>query len=86
LDNVGNVWAKAGIMVRESANEQAGMFWVNTTPQNGAAIYQGSLKQATGAGIIEFGQPSKPVTYPNSWIRVKREGQTFHSVCFYKRV
>ncbi|HON09123.1 MAG TPA: hypothetical protein PLW02_13585, partial [Verrucomicrobiota bacterium] len=77
LDNVGNNWAKAGINVRESLNDQAGMFWAYPTPANGAGTYEGGLRQKTGAGIYDFGQPRPPVTFPNCWVRVKREGQIF---------
>ncbi|MGC8888286.1 MAG: immunoglobulin domain-containing protein, partial [Verrucomicrobiia bacterium] len=77
LDFVGNNWSKAGINVRESVNEQAGMFWVYPTPATGAGTYEGALKQTTGAGIYDFGQPRPPVTFPNCWVRVKREGQVF---------
>ncbi|HON08954.1 MAG TPA: hypothetical protein PLW02_12730, partial [Verrucomicrobiota bacterium] len=72
-----DIWSKAGIMARESLNDQAGMFWVNTTPTNGANVYQGSVRQSTGSGISEFSTIRPPVTYPNSWMRVKREGQIF---------
>ncbi|MGB9603882.1 MAG: Ig-like domain-containing protein, partial [Limisphaerales bacterium] len=54
LDFVGNNWSKAGINVRESVNEQAGMFWVYSTPATGAGDYEGALKQTTGPGIYDF--------------------------------
>ncbi|MGC8742630.1 MAG: immunoglobulin domain-containing protein, partial [Verrucomicrobiia bacterium] len=77
LDFVGNNWSKAGINVRESVNEQAGMFWTYPTPATGSGYYEGGLRQYTGAGIYDFGQPRPPVTFPNCWVRVKREGQIF---------
>jgi hypothetical protein len=77
LDNVGNNWSKAGINVRESLNEQAGMFWAYPTPATGAGTYEGGSRQTTGSGIIDFGQPRPKVAFPNSWVRIKREGQIF---------
>jgi hypothetical protein len=68
-----DAWAKAGLMAREStaANSRyAGSF---ATPNVSGAFMQ--FRATDGGNTTSSGK--FPATYPNMWLRLKREGDTF---------
>jgi hypothetical protein len=64
-------WAKAGIMVRESLNQDSVNAFVGVTSQNGAIF---SSRSTTGGTCSSFSQSGVTVPY---WVKLIRLGNTF---------
>ncbi len=77
-----STWTKAGLMVRESLD--AGSRNLNTVvdPTAGANVWEPNYRAETnGASSGWPGEIARvsPVTYPDAWIKLKREGQVMTS-------
>jgi len=64
-------WAKAGIMIRESLNQDSVNVFAGITSQNGAIF---SSRSATGGTCASFGQSGVSAPY---WVKLVRIGNTF---------
>ncbi len=64
-------WAKAGIMIRESLNQDSVNAFVGITSQNGSIF---SSRPATGGACTSFGQSGVGAPY---WVKLVRIGNTF---------
>jgi hypothetical protein len=65
------VWAKAGVMVRESTADNSAFAAVFATPGNGVAMI---VRTATGVAALDLAK--KPATVP-VWVKLQRTGNTF---------
>ncbi|MES2920311.1 MAG: Ig-like domain-containing protein [Verrucomicrobiota bacterium] len=79
-----NLYTKAGLMVRESlaANSRhvfALAFPSNAARANNTGGYEFQYRTTTGgaSAAIYPALPQPTVTFPNTWLRMKREGDTF---------
>ncbi|HEX9562706.1 MAG TPA: Ig-like domain-containing protein, partial [Gemmatimonadaceae bacterium] len=70
-----NVWSKAGLMARESLDPGSREVSVFATP---AARYEFQYRTATGAFVQKMDSVAQ-VSYPNTWVRLKRAGDVFTS-------
>ena len=71
-----DLWAKAGLMVRESieTNNTAGRYAaVLATPGMAGCWFSARLTN----GVQAVSQGNFPVNYPDTWMRLKREGNVF---------
>lgn len=66
-----NAWAKAGVMIRESLNANAGNAFLAITPSNGVSFQK---RMTTGGSTTATIVGSLAVPY---WLRLKREGNNF---------
>ena len=66
----GEVWAKAGLMARSSADPDAAFVSVFGTPANVGVGFMARL--APGTAALQEGY--FPVNYPNTWLRLRRAG------------
>gem|GEM_PF-4133662 len=76
-------WTKAGIMARASTNANSRMMTILTTPSGGANTYQMGWRDTDGGdvgGLWDIAELPKP-SYPDVWLRLKREGSLFTSFC-----
>jgi hypothetical protein len=64
-------WAKAGIMIRESLNQDSVNVFAGITSQNGVIF---SSRPATGGTCTSFGQSGVSAPY---WVKLVRIGNTF---------
>lgn len=67
-------FAKAGLMARESLAADARNVFAFATPNTNG--YRLQTRTATGGSTTLSTNPA-PVTYPNTWLRLKRTGNTF---------
>jgi hypothetical protein len=81
-----NAWSKAGLMVRDSLAPTSRNLTAVVTPagptadsSQGADTYMASWRVAPNAPTTEWDGTgsSAGVPYPNAWIRLRREGNTF---------
>ncbi|HEY2951819.1 MAG TPA: lamin tail domain-containing protein [Verrucomicrobiae bacterium] len=68
-----DVWAKAGLMARETLATNSRYAGTFATPSISGSFFQYRL--TTGGGSTNAG--SFPVTYPNTWLRLKRAANLF---------
>ena len=68
-----DVWTKAGLMVRESLEGGSAQVSVTATPSISGISFQS--RDSTGATARSSG--NRRVNYPNTWLRLKREGNQF---------
>lgn len=75
LDSLGlaDAWSQAGMMVREDLSSGARFASVLATPSISGAFFES--RSQTNGGTVSSG--SFPVNYPNTWLRIKRTGNTF---------
>lgn len=66
-------WSQAGLMARESLDPDSRFAAVLATPSISGCFFQS--RAATGAVAVITG--NCPVNYPDTWLRLKREGNTF---------
>ncbi|HOX04269.1 MAG TPA: PA14 domain-containing protein, partial [Candidatus Paceibacterota bacterium] len=79
-----NEWAKAGFMIREDLDSNSRHFDVVVAPHGGTpmgqnlwTVQQRTVKAGTSTSLTLIGtRPAPP--YPNAWMRMVREGQTFN--------
>lgn len=78
LSRVGS-WTQAGLMARESLNNNSRHVFLNVEYGGSYNRYAGCYRASTGAGTGYW--PGLPtgvsVPVPNAWMRLKREGDTF---------
>jgi regulation of enolase protein 1 (concanavalin A-like superfamily) len=67
-------WAKAGLMARESLAANARNVFAFATPSTNG--YRLQTRTATG-GSTTLSATGGAVTYPNTWLRLRRVGNTF---------
>jgi len=67
-----HVWAKAGIMFRETLNANSRFATMELTPGNGTTF---QYRAATGGGCGHVGAAAAPA--PNNWLRLVRAGNVF---------
>jgi regulation of enolase protein 1 (concanavalin A-like superfamily) len=67
-----NVWAKAGVMLRETTAANAAYAFVMVTPGKGVAM---QYRPSTGASAVNLAQTAGPVA--PYWVRLVRSGSTF---------
>jgi hypothetical protein len=68
-----NVWAKAGVMVRESLNDNSAYAYTLITPHQGSAFQR---RTNTGVHAVHTAGPNVTAPY---WVRLDRSGDTFTS-------
>src|SRR5207249_3062618 len=66
-------WAKAGLMARADLSATALYAASLATPANSGSFFQ--YRSTAGQAATTTG--SSPVTYPNTWLRLQRVGNTF---------
>lgn len=66
-----DVWAKAGVMVREATADNSAFAAVFATPGNGVAMI---VRTSTGVAALDLAK--KPATVP-VWVKLQRTGNTF---------
>ena len=78
-----NRWSKAGLMVRENLDPGSRDLAACVTPSGpttdgdtGANVYQFVHRATPDGDTVGIGE-SSGVPYPNAWIRLRREGNTF---------
>src|SRR4051812_8761652 len=69
-------WAKAGVMIRESAAANAAYVGIYVTPSNGVSM---QFRGATGAAAIDLARQTGP-TAPY-WVKLVRSGSAFSGYC-----
>jgi len=67
-----NLWAKSGVMIRESTAANASFVHVFITPGHGVNM---QYRSGTGASAVQLAQTAGPVA--PYWVRVVRSGSTF---------
>ena len=68
---------KAGLMARETMATGSRSIYVIVKPAtSSSAVYEAGVRADTGGASAGWGS-NPPVTYPNSWLRLKRTGDTF---------
>ncbi|GAA5482207.1 LamG-like jellyroll fold domain-containing protein [Haloferula sargassicola] len=79
-----DLYTKTGLMVRDSLSPNARhvmalVFPSNAERNNNVGGYEFQYRATTGgnAAAIYPPQPQPTVSYPNTWLRMKREGDTF---------
>jgi hypothetical protein len=82
-----NVRSFAGLMARESMDGESRCFmagvWPTGTTLDGSGGGQGGdayvpiYRESVGGGVADWGFEIPGVSYPNAWLRLKREGDTF---------
>jgi len=71
-------WSKAGLMARESLAAGSRMVSLHATPATGAGGYEFMYRAGTGEYVQKV-DGSTQVSYPNTWVRLKRVGNDFTS-------
>ena len=71
--SLSDVWAKAGLMARETLTANSRFAAAIATPSIGGAFFQS--RATTGGSAATAG--SYPVNYPNMYLRLKRVGSVF---------
>jgi hypothetical protein len=66
------IWAKAGIMIRESLDPDSANYFVHATPAEGERGCQFQGRESSGSPTITISQNPKKINYPNMWLRLKR--------------
>lgn len=83
-----NLYTKAGLMAREELTDNSRHIFFQVFPNNNSRNknnggYEFQYRQAKDGEMKAIypaksdGQPEFPVTYPNTWIRLKRAGNAF---------
>ena len=72
--SLNDAWTKAGLMARESATPNSRYAASMATPAGAGTLFL--ARTATG-GDTTNRSSTFPVTYPNTWLRLKRVGTTF---------
>src|SRR5262249_24331988 len=67
-----NVWAKAGVMLRETTAANPAYAFVMVTPGKGVAM---QYRPSTGASAVYLAQTAGPIA--PYWVRLVRSGSTF---------
>jgi hypothetical protein len=67
-----NVWAKAGVMLRETTAANSAYAFVMVTPGKGVVM---QYRPSTGASAVNLAQTAGPVA--PYWVRLVRSGSTF---------
>lgn len=62
-----NAWAKAGVMIKESATANAKYVFMGVTPANGYRMQYNFTGEVAGGNY----------TFPNAWVRLSRTGDVF---------
>ena len=87
-----HLYSKAGLMIRETLDAASPhlMFLVfadNTPRNNNLGAYEMQFRRMAGGqcqaiypAVRPPARPEFPATYPNSWLRVKREGDRFSTL------
>lgn len=77
-----NVWSKAGIMARESLAPGSRNVMVAATPQPLNDLYTFQWRDTTDGTSASLADALRPrgVSYPNAWVRLIRQGNTFTSM------
>jgi len=70
---LGNLFAQAGLMARQSLSEDSPFAAVLATPSLAGSFF--SWRGQTGA--VARMQGSSPVNYPQTWLRLRRQGTNF---------
>ena len=74
-----DLWAKAGLMARESLEPHSRYAAVLATPSLGGNVF--SARVHAGTATILTGQ--FPVNYPYNWLRLQRDGSVFRGFASY---
>ncbi|HEY9175292.1 MAG TPA: immunoglobulin domain-containing protein [Verrucomicrobiae bacterium] len=74
-----NVWSKAGIMARENDLPGSRNVMILTTPLPLNNLQQTQWRDIADSDSAAKGEPG-PVTYPDAWVRLVREGNRFISL------
>jgi regulation of enolase protein 1 (concanavalin A-like superfamily) len=74
-----DLWAKAGLMARESLEQDSRYAAVLATPSLGGNLF--SARTQTGDAASISGQ--FPVNYPYNWLRLQRDGSVFRGFASY---
>jgi regulation of enolase protein 1 (concanavalin A-like superfamily) len=74
-----DLWAKAGLMARETLDPNSRYAAVLATPSLGGSFF--SARTQTAAVATVSGQ--FPVNYPYNWLRLQREGSVFRGFASY---
>jgi len=74
-----DVWAKAGLMAREALTTSSRFAAVLTTPAMNGTFFE---SRVTPSGSVST-SGSFPANFPNSWLRLKRVGNTFYGYASY---
>jgi hypothetical protein len=69
----GNLWATAGLMARESLDDDSRFIAMSATPSLAGCFFE----HRTSPGGFAARTGSFPVTYPGTWLRLNRAGDTF---------
>lgn len=79
LRYVSDNWCKAGLMIRESLAGDSRSLNMVVCPTQGANQWEQNYRPDTGAGSTGWPNSSAvgPVTYPDAWVRIVREGDVF---------
>jgi fibronectin type 3 domain-containing protein len=72
-------WTKAGLMARVDLDADSRHIAVVTTPAGGQNVFQTVTRAVKGGSSTEpvANLRPSPVPYPEAWVRLKREGDTF---------
>ena len=74
-----DVWAKAGLMARETLAANSRFASVLATPSLGGSFFE--FRNVTGGPAIVAG--AAPVNYPDTWLRLQRAGSIFTGYSSY---
>ena len=66
----GDTWAKAGLMLRRNLSSSSPYAAILSTPNIGGCVFQ--YRTTTNSSSVSVG--NFPVNYPQTWLRLKREG------------
>ncbi len=74
-----DVWAKAGLMARADVTGGSQQVIAAATPQGGYNATVGQERPVAGGASVRWPAPNEilGIDYPNEWIRMRREGDTF---------
>lgn len=74
LRYVSDNWAKAGLMVREDLSGGSRDVNIVVDPTKGANVWEFNYRNLTNGPSAALATAVGPVTYPNAWIRIQRQG------------
>ncbi len=74
-----DVWAKAGLMARETLDATARFAAAMATPAMNGSFFEWRDPAGSQAGAVG----NFPANYPNTWLRLKRSGNTFTGFASY---
>ncbi|MEI9866084.1 MAG: lamin tail domain-containing protein [Limisphaerales bacterium] len=77
--SLSDIFAKAGLMARESLDPAARFAAAMTTPAMNGSFFQ--WRNPAGSGSSSIG--NFPANYPNTWLRLQRVGNMFNSYAGY---